>query len=74
MIVEELEGIKKEDFVDHAADEIEEENSEPEELTAEEEMMRVMGFAGFDSSKGKEVDTNVASAAAGAVRKVYKFK
>ena len=73
MIVEELEGIKKEDYVDAAADEIEEKNSELEELTAEEEMMRVMGFAGFDSSKGKEVDTNVAGAASGAARKVFEF-
>ena len=71
MIEEELQGIKKEDYVDTTANG--NDNQEPEELTAEEEMMKILGFAGFDSSKGKQIETNVNGAAAGAARKVFEI-
>mgnify|MGYP000439002831 FL=1 len=49
--------------------------AEPErELTPEEEMARVMGFAGFASTHGKQVESNVTSAARGASYKVPERK
>ena len=41
-------------------------------LTEEEQMQRLMGFGGFDSSKGKEVSSNQSTAARGAHAKSKK--
>ncbi|CAN0337108.1 unnamed protein product, partial [Phaeothamnion confervicola] len=39
------------------------------ELPQEQQMMRLMGFGGFDTSKGRTIDTNLKGAAKGAVSK-----
>jgi U4/U6.U5 tri-snRNP-associated protein 3 len=46
-------------------------NAEEEEgdLTEEQIMQRMMGFGGFDSTKGKQIQENQKSAARGAVKK-----
>lgn len=41
-------------------------------LTEEEQMQMLMGFGGFDSTKGKPVEENVRGAAAGAAHKEKK--
>lgn len=43
-------------------------------LTEEEQMQALMGFGGFDSTKGKAVEDNVKGAAVGALRKEKKRK
>lgn len=40
-----------------------------EEVDEEEQMRRLMGFGSFDSSKGKQVESNTSGAAVGAVSK-----
>lgn len=41
-------------------------------LTEEEQMQMLMGFGGFDSTKGKPVEENARGAAAGAAHKEKK--
>jgi len=38
-------------------------------LSEEDQMKALLGFGGFDTTKGKQVDDNVKGAASGAVRK-----
>lgn len=55
----------------------EEEEDSGEEVDEEEEMRRLLGFGDFDSTKGKPVDDNFETAAAGAAAKhkkrVYRY-
>ena len=76
MIVEELQGINKEDYMDDDAAAAQnskdgDEGAEPEDLSPEEEMMKILGFGGFGSTKGKQVESNTTGAAVGASLKVY---
>lgn len=41
-------------------------------LTEEEQMQALMGFGGFDSTKGRPVEDNVQGAATGGIRKENK--
>lgn len=73
MIVEELKGVRKEDYVEPQGggeSGREENGEEQEELTAEEEMMKVMGIGGFGSTKGKQVESNSSGAALGSAKTV----
>ena len=71
MIVEDLQGIKREDYVQVGEDVDGSKEAESEELSPEEEMMKMLGFGGFGSTKGKQVESNSTGAAVGAAKKVY---